>query len=455
MKRRASRRGGIGGPDGWEKRPDGLRTELGNGALVLLEESHDLPMVDLQLTLRTGALHDPRGVEGVTRVAGRMLRMGTKRVDGPLVEETIARLGGRLSIETGSSFVRIHGSVIRRNLEPFLALVAELVREPAFRAADLAQVKRETIADIVAMRDNDRALAARHFRAFLFGTHPYGRTVVGTRASVRAIRREHVRALHERHFCAKNLIFGASGDVRPDEVLALAERHFGDLAKGRPPRDRIPAPKVPRGRRALIVDKPERTQTQLFIGTLGARAGDRDIYPLIVANTAFGGTFTARLMREVRSVRGWSYGASSRVGQDRQRDAWYMWTHPSSKDAVDCARLQLELLDQLIDGGITRDELRFAKDYLTNSHCFDVDTPSKRLDTRVDLELLGLPVDHYTRYLDFIRAVTLDDANAALRRRISPRDVALTIVATAKDLRRPLSTLPNLTSLTTTRYDRD
>ncbi len=323
----------------WSRRADGLQMRTPRGTLVLLEESHDLPLVDFEVTVRTGSVHDPVGREGLARLAARMIRMGTAKIDGPTVEDTIARLGARLTVETSTSFVRFYASVIKRNVEPFVALLSKLVRRPAFRAADLAQVKRETVADIVASRDSDRTLAGRYFRAFLFGDHPYGRPVVGTRASVRAIQRADVMRHYRAHFVASNMVIGAAGDVDKGELSDLVSRYFADLPEGTAPRDRVPAPKMPRGRRVLIVDKPERTQTQIFIGSLGARAHDSDIYPLVVANTAFGGTFTARLMREVRSKRGWSYGASSRIGQDRQRDAWYMWTFPGVRDAVACAEL--------------------------------------------------------------------------------------------------------------------
>ena len=82
------------------------------------------------------------------------------------------------------------------------------------------------------------------------------------------------------------------------------------------------------GRRLLVVDKPERTQTQILVGTLGTSPHDDDHVPLVVGNAVFGGTFTSRLMKEIRSKRGWSYGASARAGIERQRQSWVLWTFP-------------------------------------------------------------------------------------------------------------------------------
>ena len=414
---------------------------------VLLEESHALPIVDFHLALRTGSVHDPKGREGTTRVTWRMVRMGTKSLRGPDVEEAIARLGGRLSIEVSTSYVSIHGAVIRRNLEPFFELVARLVREPSFRAADLTQVRREMLAELVAMRDNDRTLAAKSFRRLLFEGHPYGRSVAGNERTLRAIGKRDLAAAHAKSFVAKNIVLGVSGDIERGELEALVDRHFRGLSRAAPPKDRVPAPKAKRGRRVLVVDKPDRTQTQVFIGTLGSRAGDPSYYPLLVGNAAFGGTFTSTLMQEVREKRGWSYGAYSRVGTDRQRDAWYMYTFPGAEQVADCIALELELMERLVDRGVPARDHGFARRYLLGSHCFDVDTPQKRLEPRIDEDVYGMPDGYFTEYERHVRAVSRDRSNEAIRRTLSAKDLCVVLTATAKTVVPALEKLPGVRSV--------
>ena len=424
-----------------------------HGSLVLVEESHDLPLVDFTLVLRTGSAHDPAGKEGLTRLTARMIRMGTRRMQATAVEEAIDALGAQLSIETAPSYVRFEGSVIRRNLDPFLTLLARLVSEPAFRAADVELVKRETVADIMESRDDDRGLAAQHFRRFLFHGHPYGRPVIGTPTSVRSLGRDDVLASYRATYLASNAVLGFAGDVTRAEAERLVNARFGALAQGTAAADEVPEPVAPAGRRVLIVDKPERTQTQVYIGELGTLPSDADHVPLLVANTVFGGTFTARLMKQIRSERGWSYGASSRFGIDRRRDAFSMWTFPAVRDAVACVQLELELLDALVARGITAEELAFAKSYLTNSYAFDIDTASDRLGQRMDVEVFGLPSDYYDRYLERIAAVTLDQANEALRHRLSAANLVIVLVATATTVHDALQALPGVSSVDVIPFD--
>lgn len=404
------------------------------GTVGLVEESRAIPIVDVTVIIRTGSLVDPEGQEGLARITARLVRMGTTTRTAEEIDEAIEALGASLSVDVSHGTTRFFGSVIKRNFAPFLEIIGELLSAPGLRPKDLALVRREALAELVAQRDNDRWLASRAFRSLLFGAHRYARSPLGSAQSVRAVRREDVVAFVERHFTGKNLLVGVSGDVDGAAVPELVERAFGSLSARAVPELRLETPKRARGRRVVIVDKPGRTQTQMFVGTLGSRLRDADFHALLVANTAFGGTFTARLVREVRVKRGWSYSAHSRLGADREREAWSLYTHPSSENAVDCLLLELGLVERFVRAGVSARELSFAKSYLVKSHAFDLDTPQKRLEPRLDAEVHGLPASFHEQFVEHVRGVDQETANAAIARRLSERDLSIALVATASEI---------------------
>jgi zinc protease len=414
------------------------------GTVALVETNHAIPIVDVTVVVRSGSLVDPDGKEGLARIAARLVRMGTTTRTSEQLDETIEGLGASLSVDVSHGTMRFFGSVISRNFGPFLTIVGELLSAPGLRAKDLALVRRETLAELVAQRDNDRWLASRAFRSLLFGAHPYARSALGSARSVRAVRREDVLGLVERHFTGANLVVGIAGDVDAATLPGLVERAFGSLPSRAVPEIPLAKPVRARGRRVVVVDKPGRTQTQMFVGTLGSRLRDPDFHSLLVANTAFGGTFTARLVREVRVKRGWSYSAHSRLGADREREAWSLYTHPSSENAVDCLALELGLVERFVRSGVTARELGFAKTYLVKSHAFDLDTPQKRLEPRLDAEIHGLPASFHERFVDHVRAVEPVAANEAVARRLSERDVSIALVATASEIVEPLRAIRGL-----------
>ena len=254
--------------------------------------------------------------------------------------------------------------------------------ESTFNENELGQLKRETIAEIIESRDQDKSLCGKFFRRALFGDHPLGRGSTGSEASNAKLTTDDVRKSLKQHFGVGELVVAATGNLEPkSERFAPALRAFQSNG-GRKPDATDPV--TPTGRHLLFVDKPERTQTQIMIGGLGTYPNDDDHLALHVANTVFGGTFTARLMRAVRSDKGWSYGAYSRMPIERVREAFWMWTFPKATDAAACIALQMQLLTDWVRKGITREELAFAKGNIIESYAFDIDTPWKRVRQKAD-----------------------------------------------------------------------
>ncbi|HEY1535183.1 MAG TPA: pitrilysin family protein [Polyangiaceae bacterium] len=407
-----------------------VRLEDAGGAAVLLETSRALPLVSISIGLKTGAVLDAPGKEGTTRLLSRLMRRTAGGLEAQVIDTRIDSLGGSLGADVAHSTTVFQATVISRSLNAFVDLLVDVLARPGLSAAELERLQRETLAELKDSLDDDRGLARRFFRRRFFGSHPYGRSVTGTPATVPGILPADVQSVFQRSFVRSNLVFAFSGDLDAAGASQIAQRISDALPNGPTPVDATPEPTPVPGRRLVIVDKPERTQTQILIGCLGSNARDEDHVPLLVANTIFGGTFTARLTQEVRSKRGWSYGAYSNLPIDRQRQTFSMWTFPKADDAGPCLRLELDMLRELREKGVTKQELSWAKRYLVRSHCFAIDTAAKRVGLALDQALYDLPEDYYSRYLERVQAVTLDQANASLQNRLSVDDILVTVVGT-------------------------
>lgn len=401
---------------------------------VVVESSTALPLVTFAISTHSGSTSDPDGREGLARLATKLMRRTGGGLDALELDARIDRLGAALSAEVSPSTTSLSGSVLSRSLDALVDLVVDVVARPGLAETELERLRRETLAELVEARDDDRGLVRRWFRRKLYEGHPYGRPGAGTPATLARIDAPGVRAHLARTFASGNLAFAFAGDLSDERARDIASRIARAVSPGPRVADDVAEPSRRSGRRLVIVDKPERTQTQILIGGLGTHPHDPDHVALHVANTVFGGTFSARLTREVRSKRGWSYGAYSGLPIDRHRQAFTMWTFPKASDAAACVRLQLELLEAWRRDGITAEELAQAKSYLLRSHAFSVDTAGKRASHRLDEIVYGLPPGYHARYLDDVRAVTLEACNAAVQDRISERELLVTAVATADDL---------------------
>jgi zinc protease len=433
-----------------------VRFDLEGGGSLHVAESHAVPLVSITIAFRSGSAVDAVGKEGASKLAFRMLRRGSRTHTSTEIEDDLDRLGAELSTEVSASSSAIHGQVIERNLGAFINLLATLMSEPSFPLDELDRLRRETLAEIVEARDSDRSLAQQAFRREVFKGHPYARSTTGSTKTLTALTLDDVRAAYKTHFVQGNVALGFSGDIEPARAKEMAERLVSGLAKGARVADPVGETSRIAGRRLVFVDKPERTQTQILIGGLGTAPHDADHIALSVANAIFGGSFTSRLMREVRSKRGWSYGAYARLSVDKQRQAFSMWTFPAATDAPACVALELELLEAFVTKGVLPSELSFIKKFLSRSYAFDIDTAPKRLHQALDVEVLGLPADYYTGYLAKLNEVTVEQANAAVAARLSKDDLLVVVVGTASELEEKVrASVPGLGEHKVVPFDRE
>ncbi len=421
---------------------------------VHVETSRDLPLVSIVIGFRAGALHDPEGKDGLTRIMVRMLRRGAGELDAFAIEKDFDRLGADFNEQVGPTAVSVQLTTIRRSLDRAVGLFTKVLAQPRFDESELGKLLREAESELVEARDNDRILCSRAFRREIFAGHPLERRSAGQIRTLRSITVEDVRSQYRRVFSPTNAVFAFSGDIDETQAEQIAQQIQSALSGSDSLTNVLPHPNVRDGRRLILVDKPDRTQTQLFIGGLGTHPWDPDHLPLVVANTVFGGTFTSRLVKEVRSKRGWSYGASSSLPIDTCREAFRVWTHPKAEDAAACISLQLSLLQTWRDSGITKSELSFAKRYLVRSHAFDVDTAFKRVQQKLSVSLYELPPDYYSGYLDQVRAVTLEAANTAVTQRISLDNLIVAITGTAEQIGEAVAAaIPGLVDRKTVPHD--
>ncbi|NOU30433.1 MAG: insulinase family protein [Polyangiaceae bacterium] len=426
------------------------------GTPLVVERDPRIPLVSMSFMFRTGGASDPQGKDGLLRLMLRGLRRGSGSRDAMAFEAAVDALGGEMSAEVFTSSCGVHAQVISRNLEPFMELLGQMLGAPRFPEEDVRRLRQESIAEIVDARDSDRELANLALRRGLFGAHPFGRLAAGRVSTLEKLGRDDLVAAHQAHVRASNMVVGFAGDITVDVAERITAKLIAGLPAGPAPDSALPEPVQPKGRRLFFVDKPERSQTQVLVGRLGTHARDVDHFPLVVANAAFGGTFTARLMREVRSKRGWSYGAYARLALERARHSFSMWTFPAAESAAECLALELQLLGAFYKDGITEEERSFFGKYLSRSFAFDIDTAQKRIGQALDVDTLDLPADFYSSYRAHLDAVTREQANEAVRQRLSPDDLVIAVVGTQATLLDAVQkAIPDLAETTIVPFDAD
>ena len=411
---------------------------------MILETHHGLPIVHLTLYFPGGPAHDPVGKEGLTTLCNRALIRGTRSRARDEIEEAIERLGSELLTLTQGFAVGLGGSILSRSLEAFLETVGEVVTQPAFDPVEIGKAQREMSAQLRSVLDDDAMLGRRWLRRIMFADTRFAHGALGWRDTLPTLTPEDVVSHYGRMYASGNLTVGASGDVTADRLAGLLAPIRAGLPEGVAAQWTQTAPGPLPDRAAYLIDKTDRTQAQIFIGQPLIPAHHPDVIALQIATTAFGGTFTSRLMQEVRVKRGLSYGAHARLGTDRVTGSYLLTAAPDVAEVPQTVALLLDELTRFVEIGLTDAEIDFARTHLLQAHAFAVETPTLRAVQRVRASLLGCAPDHVDTWCDRVQALSCDAVRAAVRRQIHPRRQAIVIVGPAAALRGPIEALPQL-----------
>lgn len=407
-----------------------------SGVDTILAEKHDRPIVTLHISFPVGSYADPKGKEGLMNLMGDMLLRGTASHSREEIENTLDFLGASLHVASGFHSMSVEGRVLTRNLAPFVDLILEVISEPTFPEDELTKLKDETIAQLHLRLEDDAGLARRTFVKTLYKGHPYSRDPAGTPTSLESISKKDVVEAFKKHFNQADILIAAAGDLKRPLFDDIAKKIVGKLPDGKREYIATDFSGSVEGREVILVDKPDRSQTQFVIGQPGINLRHEDYFKLNVFMTAFAGhLFQAKYMQEIRVKRGWSYGAYGYVDARRDGGSIYLYTFPKVDDTVPAIKLSLELLAESTEGGVTDEAIEFTKKNIVRSFPFQVDTPEKIVGQRIYHRLTGRPDDYLEKYVSKIESVIPAEARAAAKKHLNAKNMKIVVLCTAKDFK--------------------
>ncbi|MGE0545688.1 MAG: M16 family metallopeptidase [Kofleriaceae bacterium] len=408
------------------------------GPRLIHEPSLDTPLVWFEIAIRGGAAADPLGIEGLHRHAALLARRGAGPRDRAAIDDTLDSLGSALDIGVSRDAVSVSGLALSRHLDAVIDLAADILAAPRLGADEHERLLRETPQVLDEVRDDDGALATRWFDWMCSPGHPYGRTSLGTEASIARIDRDAAARLWRSELVADNLVIGLAGDVdqaaAANIVTRLTERLPASSASRATPPARGDTPS-PRGRRVILVDKPDRTQAQIRIGHESVRYGDPDTAAIAVAEAVFGGMFSSRLMQEIRVKRGWSYGAGCALRRSRLPHWFEIWMAAGIEVAGKAIALALEMFADYAAHGPTDAEVDFARSYLIGAMPFHVATARQRMQLAVRDAVFDLPDGFTAKLPEALSVLAASDVRAACNRQFRPDHAVTVAVTTAEHAR--------------------
>ncbi len=389
------------------KLPAAERLVLENGAVVILSEKHDVPLIGMEVVVRGGAVADPIAKYGLANLVAGLIEKGAGERDAEAFADAAARVGGNISAAASLEAIGVSAEFMARDAALMVELVADMLQRPTLANAEFEKLRGRYINLIKAAKGaNPDNLLPSYANAFLFGEHPYGNPITGSESSLANLSLGDVRAYYADQMGADRMVIAVSGDFDAAEMRALLERSFSAWrpAAGEPPE--IPVPASTRGTRVYLIDKPGATQSYFYIGNTGVGRAFSGRAALDLANTVFGGRFTSMLMTELRTKSGLSYGARSIVSKHAISGSTFISSFTATNTTVEAIDVALRTLGRLRDSGLSEEMTASARNYVMGQFPTRFETAGQIAGTYAELESQGLDASHIDDYGGNLAAAT-------------------------------------------------
>lgn len=426
--------------------PPITRRELSSGAHLVLMPYHRAPTVTVIAVFEGGEATDPDGKAGAVHLMADTLRKGTATRSAEQLAEEIDFLGGSLSCSSGLDSVAVALSVMTRDVDAGLALMADAVRSAAFPDKEVEQARDLAMADLQALPESPEDILDRALTQAAFPGHPYG--MLPTMASLHAITRQDVLNAYQAIVTPAHMTIVAVGDFKPDDMAAKLKTRFGDWSTNTTPVATItpPAPPVPH---IIVVDKPDATQTQAAFVWPGFRRNDPDHTTATVASAMLGGTFTSRLVQEVRVRRSLTYGIGLAFRCKQAGGIALITTFTRTESTRQLVNTVRETMTKAVANGFTDEEMTRVRGYLAGAFAVDVQAPTSIAKRLADIALYHLPNDTLNKTLERQKAVTQSAASSLVKRYLDPKAWTIVLVGKADAIMKQMEGLGPVQRLTT------
>ena len=417
------------------------RFVLPNGMVIFLEEDHELPLIDGVARIRGGSRSEPADKTGLVDMYGEVWRTGgTKSQTGDQLDDYLEIRAAKVETNSTADSATISWFCLKADFDDVFKVFDDLLRGPEFRSDKLDLVQKEYFDAISRRNDNVDEIVGRESAKLAYGAqNPYAR--VAEYKTIAAVTRQDLVDWHRTHVNPNNIILGIVGDFDSAAMEAKLRQTYGAWPKG-PALTPETIEFTPAKPGYYLVQKDDVNQSSIDMVAVGIKRDNPDYYAVRVFNEAFGGGFSSRLFRTIRTEKGLAYSVGGGIGT--------AFDHPGivrlamgTKSATTLESIQA--LDQQIDDvskhPITEAEIKLAKDAILNSFIFNLDSPGKILRERMAYEFYGYPQDYLEKFRIGVEKVTPADVARAASRYLHKEKLAILVVGNPAEFDKPLSSL--------------
>ena len=378
-----------------------------------------------------GSAADPPGQEGLASITAGLLRKGTKNRTAQQFSADLDYIGGAFDAGAGPDFTTISAEFLTKDLARGLELFAEAMLRPTFSQEETQKLLAQSIDGVKAAKDDPQSVLFPYYEGYLLSGHPYGRPEGGDEVSLKNIQREAVMKFYETYYVPGNTILAVAGEFNAAEMRKKLEDVLGAWGAKPVPAVNISVAAPAKGKRLLLIDKPDATQTYFAFGNVGTAANDPDRVAIRVVNTLFGGRFTSMLNEALRVESGLTYGAGSFFDSRKMPGPFAIYSFTKNESTTQALDLAVQTLERLHKDGVTAGQLTSAKSYMKGQFPPTIETSGQLARRIAANEFYGFDDNEVNQLEAKIEAVTPEIARQVIQKHFPSNNLVFVLIGKA------------------------
>jgi len=409
--------------------PRGADRKLKNGLTVVVLENHRVPSVSLNLLLPATTLDDPAGMPGVAEAVADMLKQGTASRNAKQIAESVAELGATLNVNAqyGSRTTDLMASSLVENLDAVLDIAADVLLRPTFPQEELDKWKARKLSALQQARTNPFFLAnERLYKALYSGD---ARSINATSAdAVKRITRDDLVKFYKTYYRPGNALLGVTGDITPDAITAKLDKYLGSWETGSAIEPKLPVNGPVAEKKVYLVNRPNSVQTMLVFTNLAIDRTNPDYIACMVMNRVLGDGPSARLFRNIREDKGYTYGAYSNFLAARYLNHFSASASVRTEVTAPAIDEFLKEFRTIRETAVPKEELDNAKRAIVANFALSLENQSGVLRQVLTQRMYGLPANYWDLYPEKVMAVNATEVQRVAQKYIPLNNVQLIAV---------------------------
>lgn len=382
--------------------PDFKLFLLPGGIKIYYLRDATTPLVNFKLMSHKGAYSDTTA--GVANFAMSMLNCGTSTRSATDISKHIDYLGSSFYNYANWDESLIGFSCINTNFDKIFSLLIDLVYGSTFHEDEIERNRRKILAAIQSNMAEATYLSSVAFSEAMFESHVYGHPKIGNISSISSIGREELLKFYEDKFLASEKVFFITGNIEEEKIIPLIEDKFSKKLNSIIDIDKEDETlqKIDFTKKIVISEKKDAVQTNIRIGKLTISPNHQDSIAFQIANTIFGGYFLSRLNHRLREDLGFTYGVHSFKDNRKFANVHAINTNVNTNNTNQTLKEIFTIAKNYSENPASEEEINRAKQYIMGSFSRAIETSKQVSSLLLNIETLGLDIDHYSKFFDSI-----------------------------------------------------